>query len=194
MLLGYAVGSRGKGDGKAFVATGPTTSADSSLSIPFRTFPGSQPASGASGSSPTSPIPLRQEGRPVGLQWSVKVVDVTRDASAVVRAADPLQNKSAPAGRQYFMATVELSFRGPGSEAPSAVDLQAVGASNFVYRPSRDTCGVIPQRYSDGRSVKSGETVQANVCWAVKTEDVSSLVLIAQPLLSDSNPLYFALR
>jgi len=35
--------------------------------------------SGARGSSRTSPIPLRQQGRPAGLQWSVKVLDVTPD-------------------------------------------------------------------------------------------------------------------
>jgi hypothetical protein len=92
------------------------------------------------------------------------------------------------------MATVELGFKGLGSEAPSAVDLEAVGASNTVYRPSRDTCGVIPKRYSDGRSLRTGETVQGNVCWAVRTEDVSSLVLIAHAQLSDRDPLYFALR
>lgn len=199
LVIGYALGSSG-GDGGAKLAAGPTTTADSALgadaSIPLRTFPNqtTSPATTATaGASRSAPVALRQEGRPTNLQWTVRVTDVTPDAASVVHNENRFNNPPA-AGKQFFMATVELTYRGPDSDSPTSVDLEAVGATNVVYRWSRDSCGVVPNPYSQANRVFTGGVVRGNVCWSVSTDDVSSLVMIAHTLTSDRDPLYFALR
>lgn len=200
LLVGFGLGSRGGEDARV-VAAGPSTTLDpglgADLSIPLRTFPSdttAPPSTAATrGSSRAAPIALRQEGRPANLQWSVRVTDVTPDAAAVAHNENRFNTPPA-AGRQFFMATVELTYRGPDSDSPTAVDLEAVGATNVVYRWSRDSCGVIPNPYSQSNRVFTGGTIKANVCWSVTREDVPSLVMIAHAVFSERDPLYFALR
>lgn len=131
---------------------------------------------------------------PNGL-WSIRVVDVTSNANTIVARTNQFNEPPEP-DRQFFMVRVEMTYHGPGQESPLTVDLTAVGDSNVIYRSTNDSCGVIPDNYSQGNRLFAGGAVEGNVCWSVKTSDVPTLVMMAAPLfsLSDSGEVYFGLR
>jgi hypothetical protein len=81
---------------------------------------------------------------------------------------------------------------------PDATDqdmtLKAIGESNVAYEPYEASCGVIPDDINDAGETFPGGTVTGNVCWSVGSQDVTSLVLIAEESFTfDETRVFFAL-
>ena len=87
-------------------------------------------------------------------------------------------NDPPKAGRQFLIARVRASYRGPkGSDTfDGGFRLRAVGRSNVSYTSFEDSCGVTPDEDALDKEVFRGGTVEGNVCWSVKRSDVGSLV------------------
>jgi hypothetical protein len=138
--------------------------------------------------------------------WSVKVNSATIDATSEVEAVvDPdtgdHANDAPPAGAQYTLVNVSLTFVGSGG-FPADVDsflyglsqLGAQGEVSGLYPP--DFCEPPqPDADSGGQFVK-GQTVTGNLCYEIAADDASSLRLLGVAS-SPSSPQYlvwFALR
>lgn len=122
-------------------------------------------------------------------------MDVTPNANSLVARTNQF-NEPPEDGRQFFLVRVAMTYQGPDTDSPVSLDLTAVGDSNVIYRSTNDSCGVIPDNYSQANRLFAGGSVEGNVCWSVKTSDVATLVLMAQPAFSFSDPgeTYFSLR
>lgn len=139
------------------------------------------------------PIPLGAPAEPLSLpSWMITVVSVDQNAWPEVQAENQF-NTPPPAGITYVMASVKLTYQGPGEDSPMSVDLGAVGDSQVIYTPTQNTCGVVPDNYQRGNRLLSGGSVTGNVCWAVTTSDVSSLLLLARPLFGSAGGAFFSL-
>ena len=152
------------------------------------------PPSGASAAtgSRDDPIPIGSAAR-VG-DWSIVVLGVNPDATAAVLTGNQF-NAPPQAGRQFFLVRVAASYLGTGSATiASSVGFEAVGASAVAYSTFDPSCGVIPDQLPSAE-VFEGGTIEGNVCFQVRTEDVDSLVLFVEPFFSfDDDRIFFALR
>lgn len=76
-----------------------------------------------------NPLPL---GSPVeGENWSVLVTEVTRDADAIVAAADS-SNRPAPSGSHYETVSYTATYTGTTSGFASEIDIQLVTSSDLL--------------------------------------------------------------
>jgi hypothetical protein len=96
------------------------------------------------------------------------------------------------------MVAVSGTWNGKGSShLDSGFALRAVGASNVAYTTfDSHNCGVLPDPNLDldDPQVFTGGTVSGNgACWAVRSSDVSSLVMFSSPFLVNKE-VFFALR
>ena len=139
-----------------------------------------------------NPIP---RGRSAMLydNWEVRVVDVIPNATRLVLAENMFNDPPAP-GKQFFIATVEATYRGPGSSRfDGSFRLRAVGPSGVSYSTFNDSCGVIPDELPDPE-VFTGGTIRGNVCWQVMTGDAEALLMYDDPFTLDPVPrIYFRL-
>ena len=56
------------------------------------------------------------------------------------------------------------------------------------------SCGVIPDAIDDTGETFPGGSIEGNVCWSVRTEDVGSLVMIAEESFTmDEERVFFSL-
>lgn len=143
--------------------------------------------------SRTNPVPFGQP-HAVGADWTVAVTHVDRDALAAIQAENQF-NAPPPPGKQFVMVTVRATYHGSQESAqlPFSMEFNAVGASGVAYDFSLD-CGLIPNQLPIS-DVFQGGTVEGNVCWAVKTKDVASLVMYAEPLFTlNDERVFFSLR
>ena len=129
--------------------------------------------------------------------WQMKVNSATIDADAAVEAVtdqygNPM-NSSPPAGAQYTLVNVSMTYTGTGSRSlPGYLDLAvlAVGAGNVGY--TVDGCTPPPLDLgSDFTPVSSGQTVTGNLCFEIASDDAASLLLQGQGI---GLPVWFALR
>jgi hypothetical protein len=158
----------------------PPTSAASTPTPAPRTGLGSQ----------RQPLPLGSSGD-VGDGWGLTVTGVTPDAWSAIQAFSS-DNKGPPTNLQYFMVRVQLVYTGPLANATySGLRLRLAGPST-TYDPAANSCGQIPDALP-GTGVAPAGVVRGNVCFAVRSTDVPSLVLYdsTQPA---STRLYFALH
>lgn len=144
------------------------------------------------GDSPSNPIPLGEAGSLNG--WQLRVVGMTTDATADVLAfAD--YNKPPIDGFQYAMATVEVTRTAQTPGRFYADSLAVFGASGVGYQPWYHSCGEIPggMPYTD---VFPGGALGGTICWQVRSEDASTLVLYtdATVLGGPAKWIYFALH
>jgi len=133
--------------------------------------------------SRNNPIPRGESAFLYG-NWEVRVVAVIPNATDIVLRENMFNDPPKP-GYQYFIATVEATYRGRGSASfDGSYRLRALGPSNVSYRTFEDSCGVIPDRISD-REVFTGGTIRGNVCWQVLTSDAGNLLMYDDPFLAD---------
>ena len=127
----------------------------------------------------------------VSEQWRVKVVSAVPDATATLRESRP--DASPPEGRQFFLATLELTYLGGGAASPQySLTFSALDGAGTLYSGSAD-CGALPEPVP-AADVVSGTTSRGNVCWAVPVEQAGSLVMVAEAGLLRSGRVHFALR
>jgi len=125
--------------------------------------------------------------------WEVRVVRVIPDATRLV-LDENLFNRPPERGKQFFIATVEATYHGPGSSRfDGSFRLRAVGPSGVSYSTFNDSCGVIPDKLPDPE-VFTGGTIRGNVCWQVTSDDARALLMYDDPFTFDPVlRLYFRL-
>ena len=141
------------------------------------------------GSSRDRPIPF---GTPAtGQNWQVTVLGITPDATAAVLAENQFNDPPA-LGTQFYIATVRVTYIGPGSQSIlAALDFGAVGGSAVAYTTFGNSCGVIPSDLPQSTELFTGGTVEGNVCWQVRNQDAADLVAYVE---AGRDRVYLALR
>lgn len=147
------------------------------------------PVSTAAGTR-ENPVPL---GQAAALHdgWILTVNSVTPDATAAVLAENQFNDPPDP-GRQFFIVNISATYTGPGSDSFWDARLEAVGPSAVSYASFADSCGVIPDDF-DRATVFTGGTVTGNICWSVRTSDVSQLVMFDDGSFDDDDRVWFKL-
>jgi hypothetical protein len=147
-----------------------------------------------------NPYPL---GTAATLQggWSLKVNSATINADTLVEAViDPDTGEPAnpppPAGAQYTLVNVSMTYVGGGSSYLDEYlydSVYAEGAGNAFYTlggcepPSPDLTSVGP--------VYSGQTETGNLCYEIASNDAGTLLLTAEGMAGDAEiPVWFSLR
>lgn len=138
--------------------------------------------------------------------WRVKVNSATIDATSEVEAVvDPETgdhaNPAPPAGAQYTLVNVSLTYEGSGGY-PSDVDsflnalsqLGAEGEVSGLYPP--DFCEPPQPDADSGGQLVTGQTVTGNLCYEIASGDASTLRLmgVASGPGSPQYLVWFALR
>ena len=114
--------------------------------------------------------------------WDVTVLSATPDATDAVLAES--QSNDPPAeGHQFYMAEVAVSYRGIYADLWAGVRFKLVGDSSIAYYSGG--CGETPDEFEHFVVVSTGESQRGHLCWEVRSEDVDSLVLIADGSLSN---------
>jgi glucose/arabinose dehydrogenase len=139
--------------------------------------------------SPEDPVPLRT-GAPVGDGWNITVLSVKPDAAAEITANHV--NGPPPAGKQFFMVTLEATYTGD-DRAVAIADLRfnATDPTHATYSESEHGCGQIPASLP-GKDLASGEKVRGNVCWTVPSATADSLVMVVDN--PEDGRVFFSLR
>ncbi len=133
--------------------------------------------------SRNNPIPLGETAVLYG-NWEVRVVGVIPNATELVLRENMFNDPPAP-GHQFFLATVEATYRGQGSARfDGSFRLRAVGPANVSYSTFEHSCGVIPDEISD-REVFTGGTIRGNVCWEVLSSDAANLLMYDYPFWAE---------
>ncbi|HXH97380.1 MAG TPA: hypothetical protein VNH40_09245 [Gaiellaceae bacterium] len=130
------------------------------------------------------------------LGWRLRVDGVTPNADELIRAETALNHPPRP-GRRYFLVHLTVVYTGRGSARPfEGLGFYAVGRSNRIYDFLLDTCGLTPDVFNDFKRLSRGKSVSGNLCVAVKTSDIKSLVLLVEPgrLLPGTSQTFFSLR
>jgi len=105
----------------------------------------------------------------------------------------PDANPPPPAGAQYTLVNVSMTYQGGGSYSLPGylLGVQAVGAGNAGYNV--DGCQPPPLYLdSDFTPVFSGQTVTGNLCFEIASNDAASLLL--QGRGTAGLPAWFALH
>ena len=144
-----------------------------------------------------NPYPL---GTAATLQggWQLKVNSALINADSEVEAViDPDSglpaNPAPPAGAQYTLVNVSMTYQGGGSYSLPGylLGVQAEGAGNAGYNV--DGCQPPPLDLdSDFTPVFSGQTVTGNLCFEIASNDAASLLL--QGRGTAGLPAWFALH
>jgi hypothetical protein len=122
--------------------------------------------------------------------WQMKVNSTIINADAQVEAVN--NQSPPPAGTQYTLVNVSMTYTGAGSRSlPGYLQpgVQAVGAGNAgsVYG-----CQPPPlDLNSDFTPVSSGQTVTGNLCFEIASDDAARLLLQGQGM---AGAVWFALR
>src|SRR5690606_25256535 len=98
-------------------------------------------------------------------------------------------------GEQFYMARVEATYDGPESSTFWIdMSLKAVGDSSVAYEGFDGSCGVVPDSLIDAGETFPGGTIEGNVCWKVHSDDLGSLVMIAEEsFVVEETRTYFSL-
>jgi hypothetical protein len=149
-----------------------------------------------------NPIPLGQPAIAEG-GWSVKVLGATPDATQEVVATrdmyGQLDNETPPAGAQYYLVSLAVTYLGGGSRDLNTFateSLEAVGSHGASYSEGFQSCGLtLPSPdLAAGGELYSGQTTIGNVCWEIASNDAGSLQLQAYSATLSGQQTYFALH
>jgi hypothetical protein len=126
--------------------------------------------------------------------WTLNVVDVTPDGTEQVMAENQF-NDPPVEGNQFFI--VRVSMTNNGSEPSSygtVAGFSVVGASAVAYQTFDANCGLTPDELPFPE-VFPGGTIEGNICWSVKTDDVETLVMYVDSYVTfdDEDRVYFSL-
>jgi hypothetical protein len=132
------------------------------------------------------PIPVGQYGR--FRDWEVAIIEVTRDADALLAAFDPLNEPRS--GYHYVLVEVQETNSAPRPLPGASIDYVAVAASGAQYPTTRqpleadkDTCGPLPRPLDPAR-FETGEARRGQVCFEVASPDVPFLRILARDAAS----------
>ena len=137
----------------------------------------SMPSGGSSdaGTTPTNPV-ARGESATVG-DWQVRVLDTTPDGTQAVLDENQF-NDHPDEGWQFYLARVELTYLGSGSQTPALhVDFGGLGQGAVVRG---DYCGVIPDELDTFTELYTNGTISGNICFAAPTTEVDAGGMVLQ--------------
>jgi len=144
-----------------------------------------------------SPLGTRSEPVPVGAEvafengWTVKVLGTTPDGTAAVLAENQFNDPPA-AGTQFYLVNVSAAYDGADSASPlGGLSFNALDRGNTQIREGR--CGVVPDPFDSFTEVFAGGSLTGNLCFAVSSERVDSLVMYVDAGLIDRQRAFFAL-
>jgi hypothetical protein len=128
--------------------------------------------------------------------WQMKVNSATINADAAVEAVtdqygNPV-NTPPPAGAQYTLVNVSMTYAGAGSRSlPGYLQsVHAVSAGNVGYNGYGCTPPPLDLN-ADFTAVSSGQTVTGNLCFEIASDDAARLLLQGQGM---AGAVWFALR
>jgi hypothetical protein len=142
-------------------------------------------------SSREQPIPVGQPGQ--FADYRITVDRVVPEADEEVAALVPLAEPEA--GNQFTLATVTITYLGPGvGDAYLRLGFYAVAASGTEYGFVVNDCGELPQGLNDPRDLFTGGTVTHDLCWEVPVAEADDLVMqVSSSQFPDAAPAWFAL-
>jgi hypothetical protein len=143
-------------------------------------------------SSRDQPVPIGESAK-VG-DWILTVDSVTPAADEFILSENTFNAPPDP-GYQFFMVTVTMTYDGAESARPSSgLSFNAVGESNVAYDTFSPGCGVVPLDLGLADEVFTGGTIVGNVCFPVKSDEATSLVMYVDPFFSmDNSRTWFSL-
>jgi len=134
------------------------------------------------------PIP-RGQSVEIG-DWTVEIVGFRQNANEIVAAENQFNDPPA-VGRQFVIATMEITYHGSDIGDLTYLQFKAVGESNVAYTTFDDSCGVVPNDPYSVSDIFTDGTVKVNYCWSVKSSDVKSLLIYGEELLNfDDEPVF----
>ncbi|NND01711.1 MAG: hypothetical protein HKN91_02905 [Acidimicrobiia bacterium] len=145
--------------------------------------------------------PLGSIGNPIEIgspgmvgEWRVSVDAVDLDAAATILAENPFNDAPEP-GFTYVLVTFEATYEGAGTGNPWLDTAgKILGEARVAYDGFDSYCGVIPDDFTSIGEVQPGTTVIGNMCWAVATDDLESLMVILEDHQNyESGRLFYAL-
>ncbi len=144
------------------------------------------------GSERSDPIAVGDAGT-IG-DYDITVLEVTPNADDVV-AAENQFNEPPAEDEQFYIARISVTYTGSDKGTPASdLNFQAVGTSNSSYTTFDNSCGVVPDDPFSTSELFEGGVVEFNICWAVASIDVDSLVMYVEPLFSlNDEPVWFSL-
>ena len=126
--------------------------------------------------SRSNPIPLGQSFRPPDSQWELRIISVDWDAWPEIEAENRFNDPPA-SGNKFVMVKIAVHNRGSEPDSFGSSNISAVGSQAVEYRTFVDSCGVIPDDFSNFTRIFSGGELQGNICYEVASSDVNSLLL-----------------
>ena len=182
ILVGVIGAIAGSGDPDDVAAGG----TDPAANAPAETAP-------TKGGSREAPLPFGQP-HDIGDGWTVKVAEYIPDANAAIAAAN-MFNEPAPPGQTYVIVRPEATYSGADTRTTWDISFSVVGASRVPNDAATSMCVPPEPAWNMIGEVFPGGTMSGNICIAVPSGDVDSLVLIAEPTLALSgNRAFLALR
>lgn len=146
-------------------------------------------------------IAFKRTGK-VHANWSVKILEVIEDPYQIDPSAEWftqwLDANPPGEGKQRYTVRVRITNDGDiAAEPVSELHLGVIGEAEFTYEFT-DECGQIPGYLAHFPAVqlRPGESVDVNYCWVINSQDLSALVMFAEPLFSmdPEERVLFALR
>ncbi len=187
-LIIYANG--GYGNTERYFATNLTQAPPDVVALPTSSSPVTVGKIGGVGTR-TNPVGLGSTIS-IGDGWTMKLVSYSPNTDEQIQAADKY-NDLPPAGKQYSMIGLELSYGDLGKDdkaQPYDVTLKAVGPSKVSYSWS-DTYVSPPNELDMSTEVFKGGTVAGNRVFTVSAEDADALVIYAVAGYSNKE-IYFS--
>lgn len=165
----------------------------------FAALRGDEPGTPESQRPALDLVPIGQSAT-VADRWAVQVVTVFEDAHEIDPTDDFfndwIDTYALPEGDQYFALRLRITNDGSTAGDPTSdLSFSVLSETDFAYR-GLFACGDIPGGLSFGTQLDAGETIEANVCWVVRTEHVPSLRLRVEPSFSfdDTQTVWFSLK
>jgi len=113
--------------------------------------------------------------------------DATADVLAVTNQFGGHPNDPPPAGAQYFLAAIQVTYTGGGHDDELRYlqqHINSMGAHNAAYIPGDDACsygGWLPLPvFPEPDELYSGQTAAGNICWRIASNDADSLLLYVE--------------
>jgi hypothetical protein len=137
----------------------------------------SAPAAEQSGDK-SKPIPLGTTVE-VAKGWTVGVVSAELNADATLKAANSFNKPEA--GKQFVTVKVTVTNNSDKPAAPGSNVKFSLLPGSGVAIGTEFTCAGLPDKFDSMAQMQPGATLTGNLCFQVKTEDVPTVLLLAEP-------------
>lgn len=165
-------------------------SGDPVPTVPTTEAPGAKPAADAG--TRENPLPAGQ-AHDIGDGWTVKVAGYNPEGNALVEAANMFNEDPAP-GQQYVVVQIDATNTGSETRSPFDLTFELLGSAGVTLPLSLAGCVAPEPQWSSLGEAYPNATLSGFLCALVPSEQVPSLVLIAEPTFAFSgNKTFMAL-